>query len=64
MPVTPTPTQHENDQFVIAVAANALEPLVPIVHQPDGSAAQPLVPGNAAPPGPVTWPEGSTRKTG
>jgi hypothetical protein len=49
--ITPTPTQWENDQHALAVAAGTLPHYV--VHQSDGSPGA-VTEGPAEPP---TWPE-------
>jgi hypothetical protein len=50
--VKPTPTQHENDQFTLAVSSNSLPHTV--AHQMDGSPIQPDNSYDVTPPTP-TW---------
>ena len=38
MPIVPTPTQSENDQFFVAIQTTLRQP---VTHKPDGSALQP-----------------------
>ena len=50
--IKPTPTQNENDQFVLAVASNTLPHSV--THAQDGSPIDPQSPNPT--PGTPTWP--------
>jgi hypothetical protein len=49
----PTPTQFENDQFLLAMSAGTLPHIV--VHVWDKSEIDPASP-DPSPPGPPTWP--------